>query len=106
MGLGSLQGRAYTDPDAPEPPGTCDRCGMRFMLKDLHWDYQWSGNHLQNLRLLVCEKDRDIPAEYLRPLILGPDPLPVQDPRPGFYYAQEGSPPNPNFDSVLIQLVD
>jgi hypothetical protein len=91
MSIAGLQGRAFTDPENPEPPGISDRSNFKYLHKDLHWQYQWCGNQLVNLRLLVPEEDLDIPAEFLRPLILPPDPIPIQDPRPGWYQLQEGT---------------
>lgn len=80
------------DPDAPEPPGTCDRCGLRYQLSDLQWQYDYRGQALVNLRLLVCAECLDIPDCYYLPRILGPDPVPIMDPRPGFYAQQEAEP--------------
>lgn len=102
MSIAGLQGKAYTDPDNPEPPGICDASGFKVMHKDLQWQMQYAGNQLQNLRLLVRPEDLDVPAEFLRPLILPPDPVPIRDPRPGFYATQEGVPPAPDFEQQLI----
>lgn len=95
MALGDLQGRAYTDPTAPECPATCDRCGYRWMHSDLKFQYDYRGNVLQNLKLLVCPRCYDDPQDQLRPIIVPPDPIPIKDPRPGFYASQEGPPPAP-----------
>lgn len=100
MALGDLQGRAYTDPSAPEPPGIDDRSGFKFLHRELTWQYDWRGNSLQNLRLLVY--DPDVPQEQLRPIILPPDPVPIQNPRPGFYASQEGPPPAPESVQQII----
>ena len=43
---------------------------------------QWSGSQLQNLRLLVCDTCLDVPQQQLRSIVLPPDPLPVFNPRP------------------------
>jgi hypothetical protein len=106
MSIAGLQGRAYTDPDAPDAPGICDRCGRKWMLKDLQWQYDFRGNSLQNLRILVCPDDYDEPFEFNRPVILPPDPIPIMDARPGFYASQEGPPPAPGYDNYLGQLID
>lgn len=95
MGLGDLQGRAYTDPSAPEPPGVCDDCGQKWMRTDLQWQYDYRGKNLQNLKLLKCPRCLDDPQPQLRPIIVPPDPIPIKDPRPGFYASQEGPPPAP-----------
>ena len=94
MTIGNLQGRAYTDPSSPEPCGICDRCGCKYMRSELEWQYDYRGNTLQNLRILVCNvRCLDIPSDQLRPIIVPPDPVPIKDPRPGFYAQQEGPPP-------------
>lgn len=79
-------GRARVSARRPSALGICDRCGFTYNLKDLRWQYQWAGAHLQNLRLLVCENTcLDIPQEQLRSIIIPPDPLPVFNPRPEQY---------------------
>lgn len=79
--------------DRPEAWGICDRCGFRYFRKQLHWQFDWRGNQLQNLRLLVCRPCTDIPNENFRPIIIGPDPVPIKDPRPGWYAQQmQGGP--------------
>lgn len=76
--------RAPVDIERPEAPGICDRCGFKYPLSRLSWQYQWVGNSLQNIRLLVCiDRCLDVPAEFLRPIIIegiegsaGPNPRP------------------------------
>lgn len=64
------------------------------MLKDLVFQYDVRGQSLQNLRLLVClKKCLDDPSWQLKTIIVPPDPIPVKNPRPGFYAQQEGPPP-------------
>lgn len=87
--------RSPVNPSAPEPFGHCDRCNFRYHHSELRWQYDWRGNALTNLRRLVCTRtcyDEPQPNGR-RPVILPPDPLPIKDPRPGFYYQQEGPPP-------------
>lgn len=91
----NYQGRAYTDPSAPEPPGICDDCGFKYMRSELKWQYDFRGDTLQNLRYLKCWRCLDIPQDQLRTVIVPPDPVPIKDPRPGFYASQEGPAPNP-----------
>lgn len=86
-------GRSPVNPDAPEPWGCCDRCGFRWYHRDLRWQFDWRGNALTNLRILVCPPCNDRPFEFNRPIILPPDPEPIRDPRPGFMVQQEGPPP-------------
>lgn len=80
--------RAWADMRHPEPWGICDRCGFRYLRSVLRWQYDWRGNQLQNLRLLVCAPCEDVPNEQQRPIIIGPDPVPVRDPRPDHYATQ------------------
>ncbi len=78
-------GRAFVDTQSPEAFGVCDRCGTWRNRSDLTWQYDYRGNALQNLRILVCAETsrcNDIPQEQLRPVIIPPDPLTIKDPRP------------------------
>lgn len=70
-------GRAQVDPDNPRAWATCDRCSMLYNLNRLHWQSQWAGHSLINLRLLVCDTCLDVPAQFLRTPVLPPDPPPV-----------------------------
>jgi hypothetical protein len=86
-------GRARVDPQNPEAFAVCDRCGFRRNHVDLTWQYQYRGNALTSIRVLVCaDKCLDVPHEFARPIILPPDPLPIMDPRPEL--AQQTVPPN------------
>lgn len=86
--------RSPADPTRPQPPGCCDRCGFRWYHHDLRWQFDWIGNELSNLRLLVCPRCEDVPQPNgRRPVVLPPDPVPVKDPRPGFMTQQEGPAP-------------
>lgn len=66
----------------PRSIGSCDRCGFDYYLSDLMWQFDYRGPELINLRILVCEKCLDQPQDQLKPIILPPDPVPVQNPRP------------------------
>ena len=86
--------RAYASLSQPEAWAICDRCGFRYLHRELQWQFDWRGNQLQNLRILVCDPCLDVPYEQNRPIIIGPDPIPIKDPRPGWYAAQsQGGPP-------------
>lgn len=67
----------------PRALGVCDRCGAVYNRDRLHWQFQWAGTKLMNLRLLVCQSCLDVPQEQLRTIILPIDPVPIADPRPG-----------------------
>ena len=83
-------GSFEVNPDAPRALATCDRCGRQTNLYKLHWQHQWSGKSLINLRLLVCDQGcLDIPAAFLRTPILPPDPPPIFNARPEPYSIDE-----------------
>lgn len=86
-------GHARVDPSDPQAFAVCDRCGFWWNRADLRWQYQYRGNSLVSLRLLVCERCLDEPHEFARPAVLPPDPLPIPDPRPENTAAAEGAPP-------------
>jgi hypothetical protein len=81
---------AYADMQKPSPWFVCDRCGFRKMKSESAWQFDYRGLELQNLRILVCQVCLDNPQPQLRPIIIGPDPVPVKDPRPGFAAQQMG----------------
>lgn len=99
----------------PEAWGICDRCGFRYLLRRLPWQFDWRGLQMQNLRIRVCPVCLDVPNDQLKPIIIGPDPVPVRDPRPGNYATQMGFTPtfsvvelledNP-FEPVVTVLTD
>lgn len=74
-------GRAEIDPDNPRAVGVCDRCGQLYNLNRLAPQYQWAGNSLIWLGILVCPRCLDIPSEQLRTIRLPPDPTPVYNAR-------------------------
>lgn len=80
-----FKGRLHVSPSDPHAGGTCDRCYIRYNLRDLKWQWQWAGPQLQNLRILVCQRCLDKPQEQLRTIVLPPDPVPVLNPRPEDY---------------------
>ena len=85
--------QAPVDPRYPEPYAICDRCGFRYLHKALSFQFDWRGNALANIHILVCDRCLDKPFEFNRPVIVGPDPVPVNNPRPGSYATQEGTTP-------------
>ena len=66
----------------PAAAGICDRCGFAYNHKDLRWQYDWAGEKLINLKILVCWRCEDEFQEQLRARILTPDPLPIYNARP------------------------
>lgn len=90
MGHSSLSGHAVTNPSSPEAFKVCDRCGFWYNASQLSWQYQFAGFSLINLRLLVCPPCLDTPAPFLKSIVLPPDPLPISNPRPEAFVADEG----------------
>lgn len=87
----------------PEPWGTCDRCNFRYLRRDLVWQFDWRGTSLANLRILVCTQTcLDVPQEQERAILVGPDPIPVRDPRPGWQASQQGYTSAPD----ILELLD
>lgn len=82
-------GRARIDPSHPEAPGLCDRCGFYYTLSDLVYQYEWRGPQLASTGFRVCPSCLDKPFIFFKPILLGPDPLPVKDPRPPWWWAQQ-----------------
>ena len=77
------------DPSNPSGAGQCDRCGRWWNHENLEWQFQWSGTHLYNVRVLVCRECLDVPQEQLRTIILPPDPPPLLNARvPNFAYEE------------------
>ena len=75
-------GHVKVDARNPRAAGVCDRCGRMFNHNRLTWQFDWAGERLQNLRILVCSPCLDVPQEQLRAKILSPDPLPIFNARP------------------------
>jgi hypothetical protein len=79
-------GRAAVSPTSPQAHAVCDRCGFRYLHRDLAWQYDWAGVQLLNKRILVCDTCLDIPQPNgQKTIIIPPDPLPIMDPRPEAY---------------------
>src|SRR5690606_23828139 len=88
----SLMVRAYSragppNPSNLEPRGVCDRCRRTYRLADLQDQHDWRGTQLVNLNIKVCPTCLDDPSPAFRIIILGPDPEPIRDPRPGYPYS-------------------
>lgn len=86
-------GHAKVDASSPSAFGVCDRCGRLFNYRDLIKQFDWRGPRLMWLGIFVCREDLDKPQEQLRPIVLPPDPLPVLNPRPEAYAAEDGGLP-------------
>lgn len=85
--------RAPTDEFSPKRTSFCDRCNFLRYMTDLSWQMQWAGGDLFNTHLLVCtDKCLDKPNEQFRSLVIGPDPAPIKDVRPGFQQEEMNQP--------------
>lgn len=82
MGGFAPKGHAQVDPQHPTAFAICDRCGFQYNHRDLRFDVQWHGRHLQRTGYLVCSTCQDVPNPTLRPIVLPPDPVPILNPRP------------------------
>lgn len=74
-------GRARVSITNPEAFGVCDRCSFLYNRVDLHYQFDWRGPNLQNLRILVCDTCMDQDQPQLKPKITPPDPRPIENPR-------------------------
>lgn len=84
-------GRAKVDARSPRAFAVCDRCGFLYNHKDLHWQYDFRGRSLANLRILVCDICEDTPQPQLKPRIIPPDPMPIMNARPERYCQYESN---------------
>ena len=81
--------RTVTDRMKPAAWGTCDRSGFIDNHHNLCWQYEWAGDKLINLKILVTPDMLDQPQRQLGTIILPPDPLPIRDARPEQYAIDE-----------------
>ena len=81
MSYGSRSGRAVTSATNPQAHAICDRCGFRYNHVSLHWQYDWRGASMQNIKLLVCDSCMDVPQTQLRAIVVPADPVPITNPR-------------------------
>lgn len=73
----AYSGRASIDPSNPSALGICQRCGNMWNLREIQSQFQWMGPSLQDTFVRVCPDCMDEPSEFLRTIILPPDPEPV-----------------------------
>lgn len=76
------KGRAIISATDPRAIALCDRCGFVYNLYMLRPQMKYAGNATINTGLLVCETCMDPLNPQDRPIVPGPDPLPVKNPRP------------------------
>lgn len=82
MAQGDIQGRAYTNPNAPVSKKVCDDCGRWYLRTQLYEQLEYYGTGLKVTGYLKCRECLDRPQAQLIPLILPPDPVPIWQPRP------------------------
>jgi len=82
-------GKARVSARNPQAWAVCDRCYDLRNLVDLQWQFEWAGNKLVNQRILVCDRCLDIPQQQLMSRVLSADPIPVKNPRPCNWSANE-----------------
>lgn len=109
-------GFAKVDPRYPSAFGICDRCSFRYNLRDLVYQYEWSGATLRNKRIRVCKRTcLDIANQQLQTYSPPPDPIPVRDPRPDLsfmgyapviIYTIAGTPTAPVLDGFGNPVLD
>ena len=69
---------------------------MTYNHDQLQWQFDYRGPNLQNLRILVCPSCLDVPQQQLRTILIPPDPIPIENPRPGEFGSMViSSSPNP-----------
>lgn len=89
MGYGSLSGRAKTDATNPQAFAVCDRCARWYNHVNLRWQYDYRGRTLANLRILVCDDCYDTPQDQLKPRIIPPDPVSIENARVEYFQNYE-----------------
>lgn len=83
-------GQAQISARSPRALAVCDRCGKLTNRDRLRSQWDWlQGPRLRDLRVWVCDSCYDSPQENGRTIILPPDPVPIQNPRPEDYAAAD-----------------
>lgn len=78
----NYKGKYYdVDINNPGAKGICDRSGFAFNHKDLVKQMEWRGESLEWTGLMVGRPFLDKPNEQLRTPEIGPDSVPIEDPR-------------------------
>jgi hypothetical protein len=86
---------APINPFQPEPVGFCDRCGFKYPLAQLVEQRQWAGPKTVGIGIRVCTRTclDELQQNGFRTIVIGPDPVPLKNPRPGFQFQQMGGIP-------------
>lgn len=86
-------GRARVHSAHPEAFALCDRCGVQYNHSDLQWQMEWMGPQLASTNFLVCQRCLDKPFIFFKPILLGPDPVPIKNPRPPWWWTDAEANP-------------
>jgi len=71
------------DPKNPRAAALCDGCGFLVNRENLHMQKEYRGGSAPvDTGLLRCDSCLDKPQPYFKKLVLLPDPVPVDNPRP------------------------
>ena len=70
------------DPTNPEASAVCDRGGEVRKRSELQREMVYRGNRVVWSGFMVCRHHIDPPHPQDRTLVLRPDPVPVENPRP------------------------
>ncbi len=93
---------AEVDTSYPRAWATCDACGCNINHYKLSFQRQWQGFKIINLGTLVCPDCLDRPAEFLRTIVLPPDPPPLYNIRPEPYSVDDEGPTQPIIATLEI----
>lgn len=84
--MANRRGRYYiVDVDNPQAKGICDRSGFAFNQSDLVKQMEWRGESLEWTGLTVGRPFLDKPNEQFRTPEVGPDSIPVENPKMPVY---------------------
>ncbi len=84
--MANRRGRYYkVDVDNPQAKGICDRSGFAFNHSDLVKQMEWRGESLEWTGLTVGRPFLDEPNEQFRTPEVGPDSIPVENPKMPIY---------------------
>lgn len=82
MAYANRAGRAVTDSQRPQAHAICDSCGERYNRHELKAQFEYRGDSLEDTGFRYCWRCISDPQPQLKPVILPPDPVPIQNPRP------------------------
>lgn len=89
MPYASQSGHARTNPRAPQAFAVCDSCGDWYNRVNLIVQREWYGDFLADTGFRVCPRCLSKPQPQLKTVILPLDPVPIDEPRPERFQAQQ-----------------